>query len=227
MGSSSSLDGRGDKRKSWFRPKWPEVATTLAAAAVVGFISLVFTILDNSRKDRLGNTRDQIGQLYGPLCALLSVHGQVWESIKDYNDPEEFMVRLSASIVPLSAKIEDTILGSQITIGEDEIRKDIRMFLLHSEKLKQIVDLGKEGDLWKGTDQLSALITELKNEKLFPKDFGGHIEARLKELHERENIYAREIMGLFPLSYLSERMGHDPNELTIECTKVSPSSGGA
>ena len=87
-------------------------------------------MVDTARKDRLAYTRSRIGQLYGPLCGLLGVEASVWVAINDEEDREpnleRFMTRVDTSIVPLNGRIEDTAFMSELSITDQEIRRELK-----------------------------------------------------------------------------------------------------
>jgi hypothetical protein len=73
--------------------KWKDWQATAALTILIGTLGFTYTVLDNIRKDHLNYARDQIGHLYGPLCALLNIRSQMWVSINSHTEvgTEEFI----------------------------------------------------------------------------------------------------------------------------------------
>jgi hypothetical protein len=200
------------------------------AGIVVGFFSFAYTMVDTARKDRLAYTRSQIGQLYGPLCGLLGVEASVWVAINDEEDREpnleRFMTRVDTSIVPLNGRIEDTAFMSELSITDQEIRRELKTLHFHAESIKQDVTI------WKEHDQKYTVSTVLhrKEEMMLPVQVGLRVAGYLTRLHEDEHLYGHEIMGLVPFVYAHELwhwpfalLGSDPYGVeSIDCTSAIP-----
>jgi hypothetical protein len=87
--------------------------------------------------------------------------------------------------MPLNIKISETVIHSQITISDSEIRAAMRQFFRHTEDVKHEIELRKFDDKSKSEG--------------FPKELGSVIERQLRDLHIDEHLYDHEIMGLWPI----------------------------
>jgi hypothetical protein len=183
---------------------WPDWQRTAALTILIGTSGFTYTVLDNIRKDHLNYARDQIGHLYGPVCALLNIRTQMWESIKSHTEigTEEFIKMLETSVVPLNTNISETVIHSQITISDSEIRAAMRRFFRHAEDVKQ------EIELWKFDGIRPDLIHQenIGKYESFPKELGQVIQNKLKELHINEHLYDNELYGLSPIIYVHETL---------------------
>jgi hypothetical protein len=100
----------------------------------------VYTTLDYSRKERLESVRAQVVKLYGPLAALTDTTEQLWEAVgrtskpngdADLADDKKLNIWrnfLREVVVPLSDKIEETLLASGQVIHCEEIAKGLHQF---------------------------------------------------------------------------------------------------
>jgi hypothetical protein len=157
---------------------WTDVTTAVAIASILGFSGFVYSSVDSIRKDRLDDAKSQIGDLYGPLCALISVHTSIWNQFLRKTGEAERTSGIETLLEPLDKAMHDKILGSGVSIVDADIRVSVQKFLLHDAST-QI----------KGTDNSAEDVP-------FPVELGTQIERKLTDLHRRQSFYGNPFLGL-------------------------------
>jgi hypothetical protein len=200
-----------------FRPKWGAVATAIVIA-VLGF---TYRAIDDIRKNRLDDVKSQIGTLYGPLCALVSVELYFWEELisKRNLTPSQHSLLTSTLIAPLNDRIEKTIFDSKISIDEQNVRTEVQHFLLWAGYQKT-----------QRNQQSGEAFVDIPKVR-YPRDFGRAIENKLDVLHQQETWSADELTGLWPFkSFLPKKSanctGGNLTEEFLPPVANSASTGG-
>jgi len=157
---------------------WTDITTAVAIASILGFSGFVYSSIDSIRKDRLEDAKGQIGDLYGPLCALISVHTSIWNQFSRKTGESRRTFDIEALLEPLDHTMRDKILGSGVSIVDADIRVSVQKFLLH-EASTQI----------KGTHNSA-------DDVPFPTELGTQIERKLTALHRRQSFYGNPFFGL-------------------------------
>jgi hypothetical protein len=115
---------------------------------------------------------------------------------------------------------------SELSITDQEIRRELKTLHFHAESIKQDVTI------WKAHHPKYTVSTVLhrKEEMMLPVQVGLRVSGHLTRLHEDEHLYDHEIMGLVPFVYAHELwhwpfalLGSDPYGVeSIDCTSAIP-----
>ena len=106
---------------------WTDITTAVAVASILGFSGFIYSSVDSIRKDRLEDAKGQIGDLYGPLCALISVHTSIWNQLSRKTGESRRTFDIEALLEPLDHTMRDKILGSGVSIVLTTSRSDANL----------------------------------------------------------------------------------------------------
>jgi hypothetical protein len=112
------------------------IVTSIIIGALTWLGTFTYAALDSLRKEQLKEAELEIGNLYGPLCGLVSVHRAVSEELIPTESDENRRIGAELLLVPVDVQIEQTILKSAISIGDNNIRRIVHDLLVHTEDSK-------------------------------------------------------------------------------------------
>ena len=197
------------------RSSWRRLTRGLSPAILIpvflAFISFVYTTLDYSRKERLESVRAQVVKLYGPLAALTDTTEQLWEAVgrtskpngeADLADDRKLKIWrnfLSEVIVPLSNRIEETLLTSGQVIHCEEISKSLHQFRSFAAFVKLAVLTWNAEHTGNAEDKVidrTMTGNGIDYDHAYPAGLAKALAANRDKLKERERILDNPIMGL-------------------------------
>lgn len=174
----------------------------------LAFISFVYTTLDYSRKERLESVRAQVVKLYGPLAALTDTTEQLWEAVSkpngeaDLTDNRKLNIWrnfLREVIVPLSNRIEETLLTSGQVIHCEEISKGLHQFRSFAAFVKLAVLTWNAENTWNAEDKVidrTMTGNGIDYDHAYPVGLAKALALNRDKLKERERILDDPVMGL-------------------------------
>jgi hypothetical protein len=166
----------------------------------------VYTTLDYSRKERLESVRAEVVKLYGPLAALADTTEQLWEAVgrtskpngdADLADNKKLNIWrnfLREVIVPLSDKIEETLLTSGQVIRCEEVAKGLHQFRSFAAFVKLAVLTWRSED--KEVIDRTMIGNGIDYDHAYPAGLSKALAANRDKLKERERILDNPLMGL-------------------------------
>ena len=174
----------------------------------LAFISFVYTTLDYSRKERLESVRAQVVKLYGPLAALTDTTEQLWEAVSKPNGEADLADNrklniwrnfLREVIVPLSNRIEETLLTSGQVIHCEEISKGLHQFRSFAAFVKLAVLTWNAENTWNAEDKVidrTMTGNGIDYDHAYPVGLAKALALNRDKLKERERILDDPVMGL-------------------------------
>ena len=174
----------------------------------LAFISFVYTTLDYSRKERLESVRAQVVKLYGPLAALTDTTEQLWEAVSKPNGEADLADNrkltiwrnfLREVIVPLSNRIEETLLTSGQVIHCEEISKGLHQFRSFAAFVKLAVLTWNAENTWNAEDKVidrTMTGNGIDYDHAYPMGLAKALALNRDKLKERERILDDPVMGL-------------------------------
>jgi hypothetical protein len=194
------------------RSSWRRLTRGLTPAILIpvflAFISFVYTTLDYSRKERLESVRAQVVKLYGPLAALTDTTEQLWEAVSKPNGEADLADNrklniwrnfLREVIVPLSNRIEETLLTSGQVIHCEEISKGLHQFRSFAAFVKLAVLTWNAENTWNAEDKVidrTMTGNGIDYDHAYPAGLAKALAANRDKLKERERILDNPVMGL-------------------------------
>jgi hypothetical protein len=174
----------------------------------LAFISFLYTTLDYSRKERLESVRAQVVKLYGPLAALTDTTEQLWEAVSKPNGEADLADNrklniwrnfLREVIVPLSNRIEETLLTSGQVIHCEEISKGLHQFRSFAAFVKLAVLTWNAENTWNAEDKVidrTMTGNGIDYDHAYPVGLAKALALNRDKLKERERILDDPVMGL-------------------------------
>jgi hypothetical protein len=139
----------------------------------------------------LKEAETEIGNFYGPLCALIGAHVAIYNNlIIPEESPEQRHSIAESLLVPVDEQIEQTILKSGVSIDDDKIRTIVHQLLVHTEasKFKKAesdkAEHDKAGQTSAGKVTLKKDLTKFSSDKDIKT-----IGQKLGELHEKQRYF--------------------------------------
>jgi len=175
---------------------------------ILWFGWFAYTTVDNKRKDRLQEARDQIANLYGPSYNLSAAMENIWEDLgkplSNASDEQRLSLFIKDVSVPLGGKIETALFSGKQVVRCPEIRDALHNLVSFVEFAKfrtstsdNTTKAGNRDDMSMSSDSIDRASEDLVPPP-YPYELSTLLMNELNALHEREEFLDNGFFGLNP-----------------------------